>query len=298
MQRNLLAVLTFFASFLGAVGFSGEVLCGKAYAQYEDAQQAEKVSEYGVLEAPLELPPPSLTLPAGSFSLDGLVVMNLSKGDIGEPISVSPDFWYGLTNEITLGLAHSFYGTTGMWGMDMRGEPQGRSLCLSAESGNCPEVYGNFSVLGRLQAWAGRGIAVAATAGLVANSIDPFALSVKLGAHLRGRVTNSVRVDFIPSMFIGLTERQINREDLIVPVTVSYTLNPRIEFFGQTGFVGSLHDLADSLAIPMSVGGSYALTEGLFLAGVFSMPAILGGDGVASNGVDGRVLTLALRWIK
>src|SRR5262245_3455835 len=75
-----------------------------------------------------------LTLPAGRVLLDASLSINLVSGFEFKPFSLSPDLWYGATNDITVGLVHSGLGGSGFIG------GVGTALCLAGSGGNCGDV--------------------------------------------------------------------------------------------------------------------------------------------------------------
>src|SRR4051794_21644683 len=70
-----------------------------------------------------------LTLPKGRLLLDAYIAANLSSGAVFKPFSISPDLWYGATDDVTVGLVHSGLGSTGFIGGGFG--LGGQSLCLS-----------------------------------------------------------------------------------------------------------------------------------------------------------------------
>src|ERR1043166_1331962 len=81
-----------------------------------------------------------LTLPKGRLLLDAYIAASLNSGAVFKPFSISPDLWYGATDDITVGLVHSGLGTTGFIG------GAGQSLCLSGTGGGCSDVYRNVGL--------------------------------------------------------------------------------------------------------------------------------------------------------
>ena len=57
-----------------------------------------------------------LTLPKGRLLLDASLIASLVSGSEFKPFSLSPDVWYGATDDITVGLVHSIAGVTGFIG--------------------------------------------------------------------------------------------------------------------------------------------------------------------------------------
>lgn len=235
-----------------------------------------------------------LTLPKGRLLLDAYLGIGLSTGNAFKPISISPDIWYGATDEITVGLVHSAIGASGFIG------GVGTSLCLSGTGGGCGKLYPNVGVDGRYTLKTGQ-LAYAIDGGLYANSIDPFAIAVKLGVSARWH-QDKLAVELQPNLFIGVTNRTTNSgmagaadvttngEVLNIPVTGLYTVAPNIDVAAQLGFILPFEGLGDGYAIPLSIGGSYHVNESLNVNAAFTLLKLIGGGSGA--GFDARSITL------
>jgi hypothetical protein len=232
-----------------------------------------------------------LTLPKGRLVLDAFIEIGLSDGSEFEPISVSPDVWYGVSDDLTVGLVHSGRGASGFIGS------VGDSLCLSGEGGGCGDIYSNVGLNARYKLKTGP-LSYAVDGGLYANSIDPLALAVKLGVVGRWQKAK-LAVEFQPNVFIGVTERDGvvtggvavggNKEILSIPVTAYYAVGPKVALSLQTGVVMPFEEIADTFTVPLSLGGHYSLNESMNLTLAFTFPAIIAGT---EGGIDARSLTL------
>src|SRR5512138_1844502 len=121
----------------------------------------------------------SVTLPKGRVLLDAFLEMNLVSGAEFKPVSLSPDVWYGVTDDVTVGLVHSAVGSTGFLGGVVS------SLCLTGTGNGCAKVYDNAGVDVRYKLKTGN-LAYAAEGGLYVLSFDPtFTMAVKLGLVAR-----------------------------------------------------------------------------------------------------------------
>jgi hypothetical protein len=221
------------------------------------------------------------TLPKGKVLLDAFVEMNLSKDAAFKPVSISPDLWYGVNDDVTIGLVHSGVGATGFL------EAVGNSLCITGSSNGCGHVYNNVGLDGRIRIakpWA-------VDVGLYINSIsDPFQLAAKLG--IDGRWTwNKVSLELQPSIFLGLTNREpmgtgmvviaTNTETLYVPATLSYLVAPKFDLALQAGLVLPFTKTSDTWAIPLSIAARYAVSPKFGLGLAFSFPELIGGTSTA-----------------
>ena len=112
-----------------------------------------------------------MTLPKGRVLLDAFFEINLASGAEFKPFSLSPDVWYGATDDITVGLVHSAVGTSGFIG------GTGESLCLAGTGGGCADVYHNVGVDVRYKLKTGM-LAYAAEGGL-------YAITPKISAALQ-----------------------------------------------------------------------------------------------------------------
>jgi hypothetical protein len=231
-----------------------------------------------------------VVLPKGRLVLDAYIPINLSADAVGKPISISPDLWYGVTDDITVGLIHSGLGRTGVMGS------VGTALCLTGSDNGCAKVYDNAGVEVRYKLKSGP-LAYAVDGGLHASSFDPFTLSLKVG--LVGRwAKDKIAVDFAPNVSIGLTERSqdvlgvsitTNPDVLSIPVTGSYEVAPKAAVSLQVAPVIPFEDTGDTWSVPLSIGGHYAVNESLTATLAFTFPRLIAGS---SGSADYRVITL------
>jgi hypothetical protein len=239
-------------------------------------------------------PTAQLTLPKGRVLLDAFLEINLSDGRAGKPISLSPDVWYGATDDLTVGLVHSGLGTTGFiggFGFGFRGD----ALCLTGDDNGCDGVYtgAGLEVRYRLKP---REFAWAVNGGLYALDFDPLQLAVKLGVVGRWE-QGKLAVEFAPNVFLGVTNRDVtmdvlrpNGETLFVPATAFYTVAPKIAVALQLGLVLPFEHIGDTYQVPVSISGHYELDDSVGLNLAFSLPRLVAGS--APDGIDVRSITL------
>ncbi len=241
-----------------------------------------------------------LNLPKGQLLIDGFVTVNLSSdssgnSEVGKPISLTPDIWYGVTDDITIGLVHSFGETGLLVGIT------GNSLCLTGTGGGCPNFYSERRRGCSLQALKAP---LSLDVGLFVESFSPnFDMGIKIGVDGRWRFGKAA-IEVQPNLFIELTDRQSgadttgvtvavagNEERLAIPVTGSYTVVPNLDIMLQLGLLLPFDGAGHFFQIPLSIGARYAINPKLSLGLMFSLPALAGGDEL-DTGADGRVLTL------
>jgi len=189
-------------------------------AAYSTAANAQD----GVASATDEV---QLTLPGGKLFLDAFLEVSLSKDAAFKPVSLAPDLWYGISDDLTLGLVHSGRGATGIFGSADDG------VCFTGKDNGCPKFYNNLGVDGRYQLLRKPGLSLAVDGGLYGRSLDPFELSLKLGVLARF-YKEAFSFDIGPSLFIGMTKRDLgNKEILTLPGTFMYALTPKLGLAGQ-----------------------------------------------------------------
>jgi hypothetical protein len=223
-----------------------------------------------------------LTLPKGRLLLDAFAEINLSDGAVFKPFSLSPDLWYGATDELTVGIVHSALGRSGFIG------GVGDSLCLTGTTGNCSSVYPTVGLDVRFKlkptkfAWAIDG-------GVYAINTDPLAFAIKAGVIGRWQ-KDKLAIEAAPNLFFGLNERSVlNKETLNLPGTVIYTVAPKVSIAGQIGFVLPIEDLGDFYTISLAIGAHYDVNDSLTVNAAFALPRLIAG---VAGGVDARTFTL------
>jgi len=222
-----------------------------------------------------------LTLPKGRLLLNGFLEVNLNE--IGKPISLSPDIWYGVTDDITVGLVHSSVGSSGFIG------GVGTSLCLTGADNGCANLYSNVGADIRYKLKSGM-LAYAVDAGVFVADVNAssITLAAKLGAVARWH-SGPLAVEVQPNVFIGVTNRDATVDTINLPATALYTVAPKIDVAGQIGFVLPLKNTGDAYALPLSIGAFYHVNESLTANAALSFPRLIA---ASSGGIDVRTLTL------
>lgn len=230
-------------------------------------------------------------LPKGRAVIDAYLEISLVSGAVFKPFSIAPDIWYGVSDDITVGLVHSIAGETGFIG------GVGDALCLSG-SDVC-KVYNNVGVDVRYKLKAGT-FNWAFDGGLFFDSISPAALALKLGVLGRWH-KDKLSLELEPALFFGLTNRTTdttvggmtttvttNGDALSVPVTGLYALTPKIAAALQIGLILPFEDTSDTYAVPLSIGFHYLATDHFILNIAFSLNRLIANGG----GADDRSLTI------
>lgn len=222
-----------------------------------------------------------------ALARNALVVTLTLEASVGhdamlDRTSIAPDVAYGLTDRVTLSLAHSGFATTGFRGS------AGGGLCMTGEARGCTHAYHNGGVDAVVDVIRGR-FAVAAVGGVHAVSIEPAFVDLKLGAQAayhRGAITATLS----PSVFVGVTERERgNRGTVFVPASAGVQLT-RSWFAALGGGVATpLADATGGWTARLGAIARYRVRSGLFVAGSLFLPKLAGGTEVEGAGLDARV---------
>lgn len=249
-----------------------------------------------------------LTLPKGQIYAQGFLEINLSKDGVFKPVSIRPDVWYGVNDDLTVGLGHSTRALSGFL-VDV---VPGGGLCLGATTIDEPDdtiscARGRYNTIGALARYhlLDSPVILAVDGGLVINDFDPFALALKLGVVGEWMQSEKLAVLFGLNLNIAVAGREDNnpfsKEFLNIPVSVMYQINAKLSAGAQTGFRTPFSDAGDAFSIPLSLGARYMLKPNIILDGSFGFPYLVTGvkdaNGDNSSGVAARVLNLGAGYV-
>lgn len=263
----------------GEVG--GEVEGGGVEAQGSMEVQAPDIEEP-------EGAATGLTTPAGKIRVNAVLGISLMEEAIAKPLALAPDVFYGVNDKLEVGLAHSSYALTGFMGQ------LGGGLCLSGEDGGCGKVYdGPTGIL------AGFGLMDGATqlafdGGIILRQFsDPMLMGLKIG--VRGRhMMGKLAIDFAPNIYVGITERDFNKEQINIPVALGFAASDKLMVGVQTGITGPLDGFGDAFSVPLSLAAAFNLNDNMTLGGALTLFRVAGFEGPGA--ADIRGLSLFFQW--
>lgn len=230
-----------------------------------------------------------LLLRPGIIGLSISGEINLGKDQVGKPISIAPDLWYGVSQRLSLGLTHSAYATTGFWG------GVASSFCVSSAE-SCPHRYGRVGVQSLVLLHHGQ-LSLAATGGiLVSSAYDPFHLDGRLGIEGRWSAEHYA-IRFSPQIVVGLNQRSADRDALSVPIAIMYTgIFDRVAIGLQTGLRAPFHAFADNFTIPVGIGGLVNTTDSMMIGLSITFTQLVAGGDVKGAALDGRAMAVTANW--
>lgn len=242
----------------------------------------------------------SPTLPAGSLAFMAAVQAGLSAdavgGEVGNPLSIAPDVWYGVNERLSLGGVTSIQAATGFWSGALGGLA-GTGVCVSDEPGSdpavlagCAKAFDNAGLEGLFALKADDSTGIALDVGVHALSFDAGFYSAKVGA--RGALRSGrLGVGVVPSVLVAITERGDvdgdsggNLDRIQLPVDLSFHATPTFRIGVQSGIRGSLQHFGDDYAVPVAFGAILMLNEHILAAASFSLDRVAG---ATPEGTDG-----------
>jgi hypothetical protein len=221
-----------------------------------------------------------LTNPAGTVTINGAIDLNLSKNAVLKPIYVTPNIYYGVTDQLTLGIVH------GYWEDIFQG---GGGLCLGGQERNCFKAYNNVTLDGLYSLLRQADFDLAAHAGFDFRNIDQKFLGLHLGVALK-YTSGPLAIVLDPSLGVGLNKRDYgNKESLTIPVRLGYQASATVAAFLDTGIGGPTSGFSDSYQIPVGVGALVAVAPIADVGAKFEFRN-LGGKGHSADDRDLMIL--------
>ena len=244
-----------------------------------------------------------LLLEKGKLLVAGSTLnVNLTSGDILQPLSLAPSVWYGVNQKLELGLTHD--GGTTPWTprpaiipglIDAMGNAHasGGGICFVGARNGCKRVYDNVGVDGLYMVKQKAKLDLAAHPALEASSFSPFGLRLRLGVLGRYRLHPRLSVVFDPRLSFGLSARDSgNIERIDLPAWGWLAVNAKLGVYLHTAIAGQLDGFFNVVTIPVQVGASYRLDAKLTVGGDFSFMNLIG----AAGGVSERALGLRVAY--
>ena len=236
-----------------------------------------------------------LVLPAGQWEIRVPLVIGMNKDYAGKPLSLPVDVYYGLNEQLTLGVTHSFGVVQPIGLYDL-----GQGICLSSETSGCPKVYNNIGFDALFQFMPGV-IQLAAHGGLdIWHISEPFLTTLRLGLLVQAPLATNIAIMADPRLFIGLNKRDDvlwnNKDFLHLPLAVQFWLNEMIRVSGRTTLGGPLDGFSDAYFGSLGVFGAFKITDMIEAFASFDFSNLYGKKGVGVGAADARTLVLGVNF--
>ena len=207
-----------------------------------------------------------MVLPDGAFEITGplarpkILGANLSDEREFEPVYIAPHFYWGASDDVTLGITHE----TG--------------LCLSGEDDGCAEnPYNDVGFAALANLIDGDAVELDLHFGVPVRSFEPFfRVGVKTGVLGRIRLGMLAFV-FDPYVYVGLSNRdRDNRERLVLPLWLYFQVAPNVAPFVGVAAEGPLDDFWDHNVGPVEGGIVFEVADPVDLGAVLRFHDLVG----------------------
>jgi hypothetical protein len=219
-----------------------------------------------------------------------LLHINTSKGAVGKPISLAPDFYYGVTDSLQLGLLHNKP-------MGWLTRP-GAGICFSGKSDGCPAGAYNNVGFDLLYGLLFGDVHLSLHSSLYIDFIDPNPVLLTLGLTGKLHFTDDVALFFDPQVGLAVSDRDAgNRDRFFLPIELQIQLAPPVVLKLLSGTTGELSAFGDTYEIPVGLGLVGNVNETVDLGIRFSFDNLLGQrHGASATDVSSLALLLHLRF--
>lgn len=225
--------------------------------------------------------------PAGLLTLRVNLLINASKNNFGKPTSLAPDLFYSITDTVQIGLLH-----TGPMGWQTL---PGGSLCLTGTgTGNCPKVYDNVGfdfMYGLL--FGDFHLSLHSSLYLLKIS-DPNWVMWTVGFTGKFHFSDAVALYFDPQIGITLSNRDLYKDRLFIPVELQFQANPGLSVKVLSGIEGQLSALGDTFRSPLGLGIVGNVNAHVDLGLRFSFDNLMGHQAPGASRTDQRSIGLLL----
>jgi len=231
--------------------------------------------------------PTNITLHAGGVGVEADVVSNMSKSAVGKPFSIVPNIYYGINDQLSVGIANNF-------GSEVFQTTPGAGLCLAGQSNGCAKVYNAVSLDALFSFMRQATMDIGAHGGLDVWEFSPDLL-MKLRVGVKGRVmAGPLLITFDPAVRFGLTKRDAdgNKEDVGIPVRLGFLPMPALNVGASVGIFGPLSHFGDLYTIPVGVGGTYSINQTLDARAQFAFLNLAG----KGSSADVRALSVGVAY--
>ena len=239
--------------------------------------------------------PTDVTLHKGGISIDGDLAVGLSKDASGKPISIVPNVYYRVSDQLTVGLASNP-------GSEIFQNVAGQGLCVSGTT-DCAgafnpsgKAFSGISLDGLFSFSRSGTMDVGAHGGLDTQFSDQSMFGVRVGVKGKTLAGPLVLV-FDPNIRIGLNHRDLNNKEILtVPVRLGFMATPQLNIGLSVALLGILDPVVggfgDSYRVPVGLGGSFAINSNISARAQFTLDN-LGGKQLGGAGrADARTFSL------
>ena len=223
--------------------------------------------------------------PAGMLSARILLDLNLSANHAGEPIAISPDIYYGVTDRFQIGIRHQ---TELGWQVPASAGP---AICFNGSGALCPHLYNNVGFDAMYGLLAGK-LDLSLDTTLFFDSIDPFYASIALGVTGKAHLARSVALLFDPKLAIEVADRDKHDDAFYMPIELELQVARGTTLRLLSAFYVQVSNFSDTYRIPLGIGVTQNINQHFDLGLRFSFDNLLGNQPMMVGRADERSLAL------
>ena len=231
---------------------------GKKLATFLLCVLAVSISLKSAEARPIQLLPDS-----GGLRLDANLEISISDGAFFEPVSLSPDLYYGFASRLVFGLTHSA-ASQGYIG-------SGNSLRLTGGG----DLYRNVGLEFFYKILNESTLGLAPQAGLIFDQFDPFLFSLKIGALAHAKL-GPITVVTNPNISLAVNKSDERNNSFILPFWGYYTAIEGMDVYGYFAI-----DQFEAVGIGM--GATFLAIPGVRLGAQLGWPRLVGENSAADR---------------
>ncbi|HEY4106640.1 MAG TPA: hypothetical protein VGM44_22220 [Polyangiaceae bacterium] len=217
----------------------------------------------------------SFLLPKGGFEITGaparpdLLNINVSKNSVFKPVNIPADFFWGVTDDVMLGITHE----------------RGPTFNTGNNDGKFRNFYNDVGFGAVIFLAGGRSYEVDLDTGVPFHSLSPqLWVGARVGVLGRANLSDSVALVFDPGLYFGLNHRNDgNGDGIFLPIWFYFQPTEIIAPFVGTGLNGPLKRFGDGYGIPLEGGVLFNVGRGVNIGGMLGFPDAFGRNGTLDS---------------
>lgn len=212
-----------------------------------------------------------ITLPQGMLELGVAAEVNLSKDQVGKPVNFPLYLAYGFTPNLEL----KIFSETG--------------LCVTGTENGCAKAFNDLGARLTFAFLKDPNMAIGAFGGVVLRSFDPMWLALRAGLDSKFKLGSMFALRAELGLQFGINDRDLgNKELLWLMLEPQLQLGSAFAMYLKTGLGGPLDGFSDFVAIPVYLGGLFALSPLVDVGAEIGFPNLLGKHPLGDSGADTR----------
>jgi hypothetical protein len=210
----------------------------------------------------------SFLLPRGGFEITGeparpeLLNINMSKGSAFKPVNIPADFFWGVTDDVMLGVTHE----------------TGLKFNTGAQDSKFRNTYNDVGFGALIYLAGGHDYEVDLDTGAPLHQLSPdLWIGGRVGVLGRANISRSVAFVYDPGIYVGFNHRDDgNGDGLFIPIWFYFQPTETIAPFVGTGLNGPFRRFGDNFTIPLEGGVLFNVGRGINIGGMLSFPRAAG----------------------